>query len=149
ETYVGEAIFRRKDGSHLVVEYGTSPLRDRMELSGIVLTLTDITKRKLAEQALKSSEERFRSVAPSALDAIISADHRGTILTWNKGAEMIFGYEEAEVLGRRLSTLMPEKYREAHEKGLQRMSSGGVARVIGKSVELHGQRKDGTEFPME
>jgi len=149
ETYEGEAIFRRQDGRQLIVEYGTSPLKDRTELSGIVLTLTDITKRKRAEEALKASEERFRSFAQSAVDAIISADHEGSILSWNKGAEVVFGYAEAEVLGQRLTLLMPERYREAHARGLERMRAGGAPRVIGKTVELHGLRKDGAEFPME
>ncbi|TLY29762.1 MAG: PAS domain S-box protein [Nitrospirae bacterium] len=111
--------------------------------------LRDITLRKRAEEALRASEERFRSVTQSAHDAIISADSRGDILSWNKGARAIFGYEEVEVWGKPLTLLMPERYREAHLQGLKRMQAGGESQMIGTTVELHGLRKDGSEFPLE
>lgn len=108
-----------------------------------------VSERKRAEEALKASEARFRSVTQSAIDAVVSADSTGKILTWNKGAQAIFGYAEEEVLGRPLAILMPERYREAHERGLERMRRTGEARVIGKTVELDGLRKDGSGFPVE
>lgn len=109
----------------------------------------DITDRKRADAALRVSELRYRSVAQSANAAIISADDRGTITSWNTGAQNIFGYKEAEVLGRPLTLLMPERYLEAHQKGMARLLSTGESRVIGKPIELHGIRKDAMEFPLE
>ncbi len=106
-------------------------------------------ERKQAEEALRISEERLRSITQSASDAIISADSSGNIVSWNNGAQTIFGYAEPEVLGRPLAMLMPERYREAHQSGLARIRSGGASRVIGTTVELHGLRKDGGEFPLE
>src|SRR5207244_550864 len=76
----------------------------------------EVAERKRAEKALRESEERFRSVAQSASDAIIIADAQGKILTWNNGAQSMFGYGAGEVIGQQLSHLMPERYREAHEK---------------------------------
>ena len=98
---------------------------------------------------LGESEERFRSVTQSANDAIVVADSSGNVISWNKGAQTTFGYREEEVLGQELALLMPERYREAHRKGLERLRTTGEARVIGKTVELDGMRKDGSEFPLE
>jgi PAS domain S-box-containing protein len=91
----------------------------------------------------------LRSIAESTLDAIISADVTGRIISWNRGAEAIFGYPAAEVIGRPLPLLMPERYRARHERGLRRIRTTAEARVIGRTLELHGLRKDGTEFPLE
>jgi PAS domain S-box-containing protein len=109
----------------------------------------DITERKRVEEILRASEMKFRAVAQSANDAIVAADSRGNIISWNNGAQHIFGYQEEEVLGHPLTLLMPEVYRAAHNNGLKRYAETGEAHVIGKTVELHGMRKDGTEFPLD
>jgi len=98
---------------------------------------------------LAQSEERFRSVAQSANDAIISADSAERILTWNKGARMIFGYTEEEVVGKPLTLLMSERDRGAHRKGLEQVRASGETGGSGSTIELHGLRKDGNEFPLE
>src|SRR5207247_2104419 len=116
---------------------------------GISVMIRDITERKQAEEALRDSELRLRSVTKTANDAIVSADSRGVLIAWNKGAHSIFGYTPDEVIGQPLTMLMPERYRDAHRKGLERFLSTGETRVIGKTVELGGLRKDGTEFPLE
>jgi PAS domain S-box-containing protein len=85
----------------------------------------------------------------TAPDAIILADSRGTIMLWNKAAQHLFGYSEEEVMGQPLTCLMPARYRDAHQKGLERVRSSGHSRLAGKAVELHGLRKDGAEFPLE
>ncbi|MGE8078880.1 EAL domain-containing protein [Peribacillus loiseleuriae] len=95
------------------------------------------------------SERKFRSVIESANDAIILADSKGSIISWNKGAQIIFGYEDKEVLGKKLQIIIPEQLREAHQLGMNRYLSTNKPRVIGKTVELQGLRKDGNEFPIE
>ncbi len=92
---------------------------------------------------------KLAAIVLSSQDAIVSADGNGIIISWNKGAQHLFGYEEAEALGKPLQLLMPERYRNAHHKGMERLLSTGESRVIGKPVELHGLRKDGSEFPLE
>jgi diguanylate cyclase (GGDEF)-like protein/PAS domain S-box-containing protein len=92
---------------------------------------------------------RFQAVARSITDAIVSADSGASIVFWNPAAERTFGYTEAEALGRPLTMLMPERFREACHEGLTRNSATGESRVIGRTVELVGCRKDGTEFPLE
>ncbi len=145
-----ETLLRAKDGSLIPALISASILYDEDgHEAGTVGFNKDLRERKKGEEALRESEERFRFVTESAIDAIISADGRGNIISWNKGAMTIFGYEEDEVLGKPLTFLMPQRYKEPHRRGLERMSSTGEARVIGKTVELHGLRKDGTEFPLE
>jgi PAS domain S-box-containing protein len=100
-------------------------------------------------EVLHESEMKFRSVAQSAYDAIVSADQRGNIIAWNTGAERMFGYQEAEVLGKPLTLLMPARYQAAHEQGLERMRGGGAAKILGQTLELAGHRKSGQEFPLE
>ena len=100
-------------------------------------------------EVLRESEMKFRSVAQSAHDAIVSADQRGNIIAWNTGAERIFGYQETEVLGKSLTMLMPARYQAAHQQGLERMRGGGEAKILGKTTELAGHRKSGQEFPLE
>jgi len=107
------------------------------------------TEWKRAEQALRESEERFRALTQTAHDAILSVDASARIVSWNRGAQACFGYAAEEVLGRPLTLLIPERYRESHQRGLARFQSTGESRVIGKTVELHGLRKDGSEFPLE
>lgn len=101
------------------------------------------------EKNFVEREQHLLAVANSVQDGIVSADNYGNIIFWNEGARKIFGYEEQEVVGQPLSIIMPEKYREAHKKGMRRYLQTGEKRVIGQVVELEGLRKDGSEFPLE
>lgn len=85
----------------------------------------------------------------TAPDAIVLADSRGTIVLWNAAAQALFGYTEQEAIGQSLTCLMPVRYRDAHQKGLERVRASGHSRLAGKAVELCGLKKDGTEFPLE
>ena len=98
---------------------------------------------------LSKSEAKFRAVAETANDGIVSANQRGEIIYFNRAAEKIFGYEVEEVMGKSLTMLMPEHYRAAHEQGLLRYQTTGEPHVIGTTVELAGLHKLGDEFPME
>jgi PAS domain S-box-containing protein len=132
--------------------YLTKPY-DREELRHILRRAIGVkelaVKAERTEYLLNVSEERFRSLVESASDAIVVADHRGFIVSWNRSASTLFGYAEEEAIGRPLTILMPERYRPAHEKGLARIESTGTGRVMGTVLELHGLRHDGTEFPIE
>jgi PAS domain S-box-containing protein len=99
--------------------------------------------------ALSESEDRFRSVVQSASDAIVVADEHGYIVSWNNAATRMFQYSEADALGKPLTILMPMRYRDAHEMGVERMRTSGESKLIGKVVTLQGLKKDGREFPIE
>jgi len=100
-------------------------------------------------EVLRQSEERFRALAETANDAIVSADSHGNIIYFNKAAERIFGYSASEVVNKPITFLMPERFHDSHNQGFMRFLSTGEARIIGKTVVLGGQRKDGSEFPVE
>ncbi|MBI4798430.1 MAG: PAS domain-containing sensor histidine kinase [Desulfarculus sp.] len=97
---------------------------------------------------LRASEERYRSVTQTAVDAIITTDQEGTVLTWNQGAEVMFGFGP-EMVGRSVLAIIPQRYRQAHEEGVRRYLATGQRRLIGQVAELAGLRQDGGEFPIE
>jgi len=103
-----------------------------------------------AEAALRDSEQRFRSFAQTANDAMIAAGDDGCVLTWNPAAERMFGLRESDIVGRPLSMLMPERFRAMHDAGIRRVTERPESsRIIGQTVEVVGLRADGTEFPIE
>jgi len=108
----------------------------------------DVTARRSAERALVDSERRFRAVAQSINDALISADADGNVSFWNEAATAMFGRTAAQMMGRPLTSIMPERYRELHKGGLARYQRTHEPHVIGRTVELHGLRRDGSEFPL-
>ena len=119
----------------------------------LILELNE-TRRRLAElegseEALREGEEKFRNIAQTAVDAIIMADSKGNIIFWNASAQRIFGYTEEEILGNPLTILMPEQYRDGHQKGMERVKSTGKSSYFGKITEMQGLRKDGNIFPIE
>ncbi len=145
-----ETLLLHKDGTKINVSLTTSPLLDaNQNITGLSFILRDITERKRIDEVIKESEERFRSVAQSANDAIVTANQKDDIIFWNTGAEKMFGYGSDEILGKQLSLLMPLHYREAHKIAMERFLSTGIPKVMGKTVELVGQRKDGSEFPVD
>ncbi|MBF0425965.1 MAG: PAS domain S-box protein [Magnetococcales bacterium] len=115
----------------------------------IVGTVYDVTGRIRAERALRASEERFRSLAQSAKDAIISSDEEGKVLFWNTGARDIFGFSEEEILGKDLTAIMPPRFRDAHTSGMRRVKETGRFSTSDNILELVGLRKNGSEFPLE
>ncbi|HVC46966.1 MAG TPA: PAS domain S-box protein [Terracidiphilus sp.] len=78
----------------------------------------------------------------------ITIDKSGSIHSFDAVSERLFGYAQAEVVGRNVSLLMPEPYRGEHDRYLARYQSEGDPRVIGKGREVSGQRKDGSIFPL-
>ena len=144
-----EKLFRKKNGERFWVEITAVPVTRNGELQYALVTWVDITERRQAEEELRESEERFRSIAESADFAIISADKHGNILLWNKTAETFFDYSADEVVGLPLTLIMPERFREAYKNGINRAVSKGALNAVGKRHMLVGLRRDGSEFPIE
>jgi PAS domain S-box-containing protein len=139
---------------HAVLEFFSTaasppdrPLLEVMAASSTQLGRT--IERMLADEALRRSEQQFRSVVQTANDAIISTDSQGQIVFWNRGATDMFGHGERDMLGVPLTAIIPERFRAAHAAGIARVRAGGERRVIGRTVELFGLHRDGREFPIE
>jgi two-component system sensor kinase FixL len=137
----------RRDGTvfplHLSV--GEMSVEGETRYTGI---LHDLSARVELEGRLRASEERWRSVIESAVDAIIVIDSRGVVEAFNPAAERLFGYTEAGVVGLNVSALMPSPYREEHDGYLSRYLETGDARIIGIGREVTGRRADGSLFPL-
>jgi PAS domain S-box-containing protein len=131
----------RKDGTEFPIELSLTTwfLDSDRYYTGII---RDISERVQAEQ-------KFRSVTESAIDAIISADHTGRIVSWNSAATRILGHTDVEAVGQKLELIIPERYRKLHRTGIARYTETGEAHVIGKTVELSALTKSGTEIPVE
>jgi PAS domain S-box-containing protein len=108
-----------------------------------------LVERTVQLEAVNKELETFKFVAESAADAIVNADHRGTITYLNSAAERMFGWTPGEAVGQPLTILMPDRYHEAHLNGLARFLKTREARLIGRTVVVVGRRKDGPEFPAE
>ncbi|EME69526.1 hypothetical protein H261_12769 [Paramagnetospirillum caucaseum] len=92
---------------------------------------------------------RFASLTAVAADAVVTIDQNSMILSWNRGAEAIFGHDEASMIGRPLHTIIPERYRTGHDAGVARLCRGSESPFGGKTRELYALRADGSEFPIE
>lgn len=121
----------------------------RGEFLGVRGVVRDITEQQLAEQALRESEARYRVVAETASDAIITIDEASRILFANPAAETIFGYRVDELIGSSLTRLMPELIRYLHTRGVERYNHTGNGRIPWNAVTLAGLHKNGKEVPLE
>lgn len=102
------------------------------------------------ERALRESEAKFSGILAIAADAIITVDQAQRIVSFNRGAEAIFGYSGSDLIGRHLAILIPPRYREAHDTHMDRFARAPeTARRMGERREIFGLRADGTEFPAE
>jgi two-component system sensor kinase FixL len=115
-------------------------LNDRLHLAQDAYRITAATATARAE--------RLDAILNMTADGIIVIDAKGNIEAFNRGAQELFGYTDAEVLGRNVSLLMPSPEHEEHDKYLERYLTTGKARIIGIGRDVTGCRHDGTLFPV-
>lgn len=147
----GELIHTRKDGARLIISSRWSLQYDANGAPlGIVEMNDDITERRRIDQQLRSNQAQLAGIINSAIDAIISTDEDQNIIIFNAAAEKMFGWTAHEILGKPLSTLIPDKFRQAHQFQVLEFGRTGLARRLKEQLEdLRGLRRDGSEFPME
>jgi PAS domain S-box-containing protein len=110
---------------------------------------SDITDLIRTEEKLREKEIQFKSIVENASEAVISADISGKIVFWNPAAEKIFGYTAEEALGREIVMIIPESLRQSHLDGIRRLNETGRPKIMGKTVEVPGLKKGGSEIPLE
>jgi len=151
-TYSLECRLRRADGVYQWwLIRGVPSLGAKGEILKWLGTCTDIESIKVVEQKLQESEAKFSGIVSISADAIISIDDEQRITIFNHGAEQIFGYSQAEVIGAPLELLIPERARNIHRRQVETFASGNViARRMGEPpTAIVGLRKNGEEFPAE
>src|SRR6516164_6391081 len=102
----------------------------------------------------ESEDARYRqaqlqSILDTVPEAMIVIDERGIMRSFSVAAERLFGWSAAEAIGRNVSILMPQPYRQEHDGYLDRYRATGERRIIGIGRIVVGERKDGSTFPME
>ncbi|MGH7889184.1 MAG: PAS domain S-box protein, partial [Thermodesulfobacteriota bacterium] len=146
----GERLGMRKNGEVFPVYEKTSVVKDKDGRQiGIVSVVEDISSRKRLEQALKESEERYRTLVETAKSAIIAIDEESKIILFNPSAEELFGYLREEIEGKELSILLSEGSRGFSDTKFENNSDSGISSLLGKTVEIFGVKKGGEEFPIE
>ncbi|HEX5842170.1 MAG TPA: PAS domain S-box protein [Pseudomonas sp.] len=139
---VGRDLFGlRKDGSEFPAEIGLNPIQS----AGETLVLTSI----IDISARKREEDRLRLVIESAPNAMLLANSDGRLLLVNAQAQNLFGYSREELLRQPVEALVPERFRGAHAGLRNSFFAAPGKRAMGKGRDLFGQRKDGSEFPIE
>jgi protein-histidine pros-kinase len=136
-----ELYGERKDGSVFPVEISLSPVETEQGLlvSGAV---RDITERK-------REERKLQAILNSAPDAMVVVNQSGAIVLVNAQLERLFGYAREELLDAPVETLVPRQFRESHPQKFSAFISNASFRPMGSGLELYGERKDGTVFPVE
>jgi PAS domain S-box-containing protein len=128
---------RRKDGTVIDVSVAVSPMRTRdNEVVGVSVVARDISERKRAEEALA----RLAAIVDSSEDAIIGKTLDTTIISWNHGAERIYGYTATEAIGQPIGILLPPGSEDEVPTIMERIRRGETV----EHYETKRQRKDGT-----
>jgi PAS domain S-box-containing protein len=103
-----------------------------------------------SQEDLRTAESKSRLIIDTTSDAVITMDSGGTITTWNKQAEVIFGWSNAEAVGQRMSDMIiPQQHRIAHERGLLHFLATGDGPILRRRIEVTAVRRSGVEFPVE
>lgn len=148
--FVTEEWLVHKNGAEFLAEVSITALHNPDDsLRGFATVVSDITRRRAAEDALRSQESHLRSILSTVPDAMIVIDDQGMILSFSAAAERLFGYTEAELRGANVNILMPSPDRERHDNYIRRYLETGEKRIIGIGRVVFAQRKDGSTFPME
>ncbi len=143
-----EKRYIRKDGTTIVGKVSSNIiLNQNGQPILFIAELEDITKSKQLEEDLKSSEERFRAISTSAMDAIILSDEEDRVIYWNPAAEKTFGFHESEAMGRKLSELViPPHGKIKHELLLKELRK---QQLTEKHFGYLASKKDGSLFPID
>ncbi len=145
---VHEKRYFKKDGTTIVGRIIVNAIRNQTGQPILFIAeLEDITKSKRLEDDLRSSEERFRAISTSAMDAIILSDEEDRVIYWNPAAEKMFGFLQSEAIGRKLAELViPPHGQKKHEALLKELMHNQLSK---RHFGFNALKKDGNTFPMD
>ncbi|HUP93588.1 MAG TPA: PAS domain S-box protein [Burkholderiales bacterium] len=144
-----ESVRRRKDGTGIYVDVSSKVIFDASgNIDFVLSSQKDVTQLKVPREA-KLVEARFRDLLESMPDAIVMVNATGRIVISNRHAETLFGYKSAELRGKPVEILLPERFRPSHAGHRANYFAQPRTRTMGIGLELYGLRKDATEFPVE
>lgn len=116
----------------------------------VIQTCVEITDKKILEQKLNLSLQRFEAVVNNAYDGIITIDEDQNIKLFNEAAQSMFGYKIEELIGKPLTNLIPKKYRNKHTEYVKGFKKSPISsRAMQTRASVQGLRKDGSNFPIE
>ena len=138
----------RKDGSEFPIELMLSPL-ESAEGTLVTAAIRDISVRRKADEHLAQMEGRYRGLLEAAPDAMVVVNQAGEIVLLNVQAEKQFEYSRDELIGQKVKNIIPEGFAERLVADGLRSAEEALAQQIGTGIELHGRRKNGSEFPIE
>jgi PAS domain S-box-containing protein len=150
EPFHMEYRLRRRDGEYRWIFDTAQPrFTPAGTFAGYIGSSIDITERRLAEQAVRESEERYRVTTEAATDAVVTINEKSEILFTNGAVERIFGHAREDLIGKPLTLLMPEGLRPRHESSIRRYLDTGEKHLSWNAVRVPGLHKDGHEVPLE
>ncbi|KKB61920.1 diguanylate phosphodiesterase [Robbsia andropogonis] len=123
--------------------------RDQLILKDLANLVLERMELRRLEQRNREIRMRFMHITSTSPDAIICADSKNQIISWNSSAESIFGHTAEEAIGQTLDLIIPKGMRARHISGFNKVVSGGQERIIGTSVNLTALHRDGHEIPIE
>jgi len=139
------ADFLSKAGRRITVEGSVNAKVAKGRIVATRAIFRDVTARQVAEDALRASEARSRSLIHNMLGGLVTLDEDGLIETINTAGERIFGYEAGALVGQHVSVLIPESLRGSSPRFLQEAFRDAIGRI----TEWEGRRKNGETFPLE
>ncbi len=138
-----------KDGNDIVCDwYNTLLIDDAGEMHGVAALIVNVTAEQKAVNALKDKEREQSEILDFMVDAVITINDAGIVFTYNKAAALLFGYDEAEILGQNVSKIMPAATAHHHDGYLKHFVETGEAKIIGIGREVVAKKKNDSLFPI-
>ena len=150
EAFVTDEVLWRKDGGAFPVEYSSTPIGKAGEIIGAVVTFRDISGRKQAEMRFLASERKMMAMSQAVSDALVMVDSQGRVRFWNPAAATLFGYSDAEAMGRDFHEMaaLPDD-RDKAMAGLARFAETGKGAAFGATLQTTAVHRTGRQIPVE